>query len=781
MLINNEDSRLKELYSYNILDSLPGDYFDSIVELASFICEAPISLITFIDKDRQWIKSKVGVDISETPRNVAFCNHTILQENILEVEDATCDERFKNNPFVINEPKIRFYAGNPLITKNGYALGSLCVIDYKPKKLSNDQRKALENLAKQVMFNIEARKNLLIFKENEQSYTSIFEGTSDLIHILNSEGKILKVNNSWKRLLEYNDEEIKNLNLFDVIHEESFEHCINLFSCIKSNQIDCPDKVIYSMKTKSGKKITVEGSVIVERDNNGNLKLIKSILRDITEKINLENELKISEKKFRNIYELSPVGIALNDFKTGDFIDVNNSFANSTGYSKEEIYNLSYWDLTPKEYQEKEMEQLRLLNTYGKYGPYEKEYIHKQGYRYPVLLSGVKFTDIDNKEYILSVIQDITEIKKYQKSLEEAKQKAIDANKAKSMFLANMSHEIRTPLNSIIGFSDLMMKTNLDEDQKQYMTNVFQSANFLLGLINDILDFSKIESRKMELSISEVSILELLKEISHVVKYSAHKKDVELIFDYPMNLNDIIYIDYLRFKQVLINLLNNAIKFTSSGDVTLKVELLEELDNNLKKFRFSVIDTGIGISEKDIKKIFNPFKQADYSINKKYAGTGLGLSISKKLLKLMNSKLKVESELGKGSNFYFDIVVKSLSKNNQEFNLNIEEKILVLSNYKKNLDFLKKIFDYLNINAMFLDNTDNINGEFDLIILDNNFENIQDVLDKFQNSKLVILNNSCREKIVKENVLKNIVKPIFKDDIINIFTNNSNNLKKMKM
>jgi len=773
MLINDEENRLKELHSYGILDTLPEDEFDNIVELASYICDTPISLISLVDEKRQWFKAKVGIQVSQTSREIAFCHHAIMQENLFEIEDAKNDDRFKNNPLVTSQPNIRFYAGRPLITKNGYALGTLCVIDTKPKKLSSNQKKALENLSKQVILNIEARKNFIELKNNEMSYMSIFDNTSDLIHIIDQEGRILKVNNSWKKTLNYSEEDIKKMNIFDIIYESDIEHCAKLFYCIK-NQGDCPSKVIYSIKSKDGKKITVEASVIVERYDDGKLKLIKSILRDITDKVELENKLKISEKKFRDIYELSPVGIAVNDLKTGAFLEVNQAICNFTGYTKDEILKVSYWDLTPRSYEEDEKKQLESLNKIGRYGPYEKEYINKNGKKFPVLLNGVKFTDIENRELILSVIQDITEIKEYQKELEIAKQKALDASKSKSMFLANMSHEIRTPLNSIIGFSDLMMKTKLDNEQIQYMSNVYQSANFLLELINDILDFSKIESGKLELYYSNINILDFLREVLNIVKYQAHKKGIELLIDYPKDIFTEIYVDSLRLKQILTNLLNNAVKFTSVGEVKLKIEILEELEEDYKNLRFSVSDTGIGISKENLEKIFSPFEQADYSTSKNYGGTGLGLTISKKLLKLMNSDLNVNSKENVGTTFYFDIILKT-SKKQKDNIFNVNDKILVLSSKTSNLNFLDYLFKDLNIKAEFSNDYNKYTNEhFDLIFIENNFEDINNILDKFNNLKTVIINNSCQDVITRENVIMTIVKPIFKHDIIYLFDKKEN-------
>ncbi|WP_094228619.1 histidine kinase N-terminal 7TM domain-containing protein [Methanolobus psychrotolerans] len=231
------------------------------------------------------------------------------------------------------------------------------------------------------------------------------------------------------------------------------------------------------------------------------------------------------------------------------------------------------------------------------------------------------------------------------------------ANRAKSEFLANMSHEIRTPLNGIIGFSDLLMETELTDSQLHYMQTVHTSAITLLDLINDVLDFSKIEAGKLELDPETTELIVLLNQITDIVKYKSHEKELELKLNVSANLPKHIVVDHLRLRQVLINLLSNAIKFTERGEIELKIEtsIIPDKTNEMK-FKFSVRDTGIGIAENDRIRIFDSFSQADGSISRKYGGTGLGLTISSRLLGMMGSKLELESEPGKGSTFYFTAV-----------------------------------------------------------------------------------------------------------------------------
>lgn len=239
--------------------------------------------------------------------------------------------------------------------------------------------------------------------------------------------------------------------------------------------------------------------------------------------------------------------------------------------------------------------------------------------------------------------------------LKQSKKEAEDANKAKTEFLANMSHEIRTPLNGVIGFSDLLMQSNLTETQMEYMNTVNTSAKTLLDVVNDILDFSKIEAGKLELDIDNFKIKLLSNQVIEAIKYQTIQKKLELNITLSDNLPHVVKGDKMRLRQILINLLGNAIKFTNKGFIELKIETIAVHKNGTNTIRFSVIDTGIGIDKRNQEKIFEAFTQEDSTTTRRFGGTGLGLTISNKLLGLMKSKLNVVSELGKGSTFYFDV------------------------------------------------------------------------------------------------------------------------------
>ncbi|WP_340818622.1 CHASE4 domain-containing protein [Methanolobus sp. WCC4] len=486
-------------------------------------------------------------------------------------------------------------------------------------------------------------------KLSEEKFSKIATYANDAIIMINDEGRTTFWNNAATSMFGYSEEEVKGERIHEFISPEKY---LDLYKTgfrkftetgtgpVLGKTIDLEGK------KKDGTEFPIELSLSSMQLSDGSWSAV-SIVRDVTERKRLDDmEHELLERLLTIINNIN-TGIMLIDSKSKTIVDVNPVAAEMIGLPKEKIVgNICHRFVCLAEEGHCPIIDLNQTVDHS-----ERILLDKDGKEIPVVKSVVT-VKLKGKEYLIESFYDISDRKKVEEALIDAKLAAEASNRAKSEFLTNMSHELRTPLNSIIGFSDMLLHngTNTSSDKQQkYLSNISNSGKHLLEVINDILDLSKIEAGKGELDIEEFSIQDVMDEVKRTLMPLASKKDIS--FEYTVDDDiDIIEADRLKIKQILYNLAGNAIKFTlDNGSIRIFVR------RTLNNVEVDVKDSGIGIHPDDLIDLFQPFRQVDSALNRNYEGSGLGLAIVKKYVEMHGGSIRVESEPDKGSSFIFEI------------------------------------------------------------------------------------------------------------------------------
>jgi PAS domain S-box-containing protein len=513
----------------------------------------------------------------------------------------------------------------------------------------------------------EQRKAEDALKRSEEKYSNILENIEDGYYEVDLAGNFTFFNNALCKILGYSRDEMRDMNNRQYTDKETAKKVYESFKQVYSTG-RAVKGFDWEVIRKDGRKKYVETSVSLMKDAEAKPIGFRGIVRDVTNRKQMDAALSKSERRFRNLFEQSNDAIIIH--VAGKIRDANQRTSELLGYSKDQLLTMEIKDLHAEKSQKESKE--RLINAKsGKPLQFETQFLKADGTAVHVEVSS---RSIDpRKQLIQGIIRDITDRKYAERELKVAYQElekknqqlgeaiaranqmakeAEMANQAKSEFLANMSHEIRTPMNGIMGMTELALGTDLTKEQREYLKMVRTSGEALLTVINDILDFSKIESRKLELEEIDFDLRTTMEDAAEMLAMKAHGAGLELTCHIHPEVSTALVGDPVRLRQVIVNLTHNAIKFTKQGEVAINVEGETE-ENDSAVLRFSVSDTGIGIPPDKVEKIFEGFIQVDGSTTRRYGGTGLGLTISKQLVEMMGGRIWVESEPGKGSTFHF--------------------------------------------------------------------------------------------------------------------------------
>ncbi len=897
--------------AHDVLDTAPEQAFDDLTTLASRLLRCPISLISFVDRDRLWFKSKVGLTIPETPREASFCAHAILGEKVLVVRDAAADPNFAQNTLVAAEPHVRFYAGAPLITPSGLRLGTLCVMGYESRALQPDEIDTLRILARQVVTQLESRPaaaaqdpfrkrsdRLRLAEEAagfgvwemdmESDLVTLSEGAAALMHLPGGATQVtgtelrnligpadrVEMDAATRRAIEKGEpQEIEFRVTFpdgsgrwckshgrmefangravrmvgaiiDITKEKAMLEELHQ----SAERLELAEEAagfgIWEMDTSSDFVILSAGAAVlsglppatrraplpelqdrIHPDDRARAREITETAIDNGDSFQTEFRVRVADGSYRwrriqgfvKTVEGQPartIGaiIEINDEKvmieklresaermelaekvagfgiyevdsTGTRMTFSTGWAaliglpeGSTSVDLREASQLVYpqdreavkeaarrarahgeaqvefrvirpdgslgWQRDDVQVREdpgkgprligasiditreraildklrESVERLRLAEEVAGFGIWEADLcantmtlsegmlpLHGFPKGSPLRYTLEEFAKVSDPDHIAAVTtasqtailsrtpfqietqsispsgsvryqriqgrpefdgdrpvriigatMDVTREKEILASLQQARVKAEAAAQAKSDFVANISHEIRTPMNGVIGMADLLRSTDLTPEQRDYAETIRTSGDALMTIINDILDFSKVEAGKLVIETSPFDLRVLLEEVSEMLAPAAQAKSLDLVVLYPAGVPTRFVGDPNRLRQVVINLVGNAVKFTHTGHVLIAAECLAE-DPRGTQMKVSVTDTGIGIPPEKFEALFDAFTQADTSTTRKYGGTGLGLAISKKLIGLMGGSIQVESQVNHGSTFWFSL------------------------------------------------------------------------------------------------------------------------------
>jgi two-component system sensor histidine kinase/response regulator len=488
--------------------------------------------------------------------------------------------------------------------------------------------------------------------ERERRLRAIIETSPECIKIIDAKGTLLDMNPAGLAIIEAPSlDAVVGGCAYDLVvpeHRDAYR-ALNESVCRGT-----PGSLEFEVAGLSGRRRWMETRAVPLRDDAGGRIVQLGLTRDVTDRRRAEE----TRARLAAIVESSGdaiIGVTVDGVVTS----WNRGAERLYGWTEEEITGGREATIVPSERREELSAILARIRRGEALENYETVRLNKSGARVPVAFTVSPIRDGTGRVVAASTIaRDITGRKETEREMERAREAALETARLKSEFLANMSHEIRTPMNGIVGMTELVLDSELSADQRENVETIRSSTEALLAIINDILDFSKIEAGKMEIEAIPFDPRGTLQEALRPLALQAHKKGLELAFDIQELVPEAVIGDPGRLRQVLVNLVGNAIKFTEAGTVTVKITRLAG-DRDLVELHFEVIDTGIGIPADKQNIIFDPFSQADGSTTRKYGGTGLGLAIVTQLVEMMGGRLWVESEEGKGSTFHFTLSLSS--------------------------------------------------------------------------------------------------------------------------
>lgn len=728
-LEDTEAQRLAALRNLQILDTEADPAFDNLTQVAASLFNVPMVLVSLVDEHRQWFKSRIGILSPQLPRQDSFCSYAVQSDKLFIVENALLDPRFAHTPFVSGSPHIRFYAGMPIRSEDGFNVGTFCLIGTEPRQLSDIEQHHLILLARQAeqLLYLHYRTIQLALQTQQSTasnarYAAIIESAAAGIVRIDGRGRILQLNDSALRMLGYEPEEVLGKNVKMLMPERratQHDEYLSAYQTTGEKHVIGIGREV-AAQHKDGTQIPVHLAVS-EVQHQGDLTAsesrefigILSDLRAVAAAREREQQeralLQVLHRGLTDYHALLSGNTlwqflkeALKELTQSEYALIGEVICRegSPALKIHAISDLSWNEPTRQLMQKLRDGEMFLSNPDSMLGQ-----VFAGGQTvlsnnmlddprggalpkgHPVLHRYLGVPIIDRGEVIgmyaianaqqdyddaliewlkpftstcallINLYRQINEQERFTEELKVARDLAERSSQAKTDFLSSMSHELRTPLNAILGFAQLLGngKQPLAERQQRQVDQILRSGSHLLNLINEVLDLARIESGHTQVSLEPINLQEVIEETLEIVRALAVNQNIGLQVQLEGTQNCLVEADYTRLKQILINLLSNAIKYNRlAGTVILRCQLREN------RVHISVSDTGIGIATEQMSMLFEPFNRLGAQ-NSSIEGTGVGLALTRKLARLMQTDIFVESTVGEGSVFCFELPLVSIS------------------------------------------------------------------------------------------------------------------------
>jgi signal transduction histidine kinase/DNA-binding response OmpR family regulator len=716
-LSETEDARLQALKSLHILDTDRESAFDQLVSVARTVFQVPLALISLVDEDRQWFKASVGVGVRQTPRSQAICAHAILADEVLVIPDATVDPRTRDNPLVTGELGIRFYAGAPLIGEGGHRYGTFCVIDKTPRDFTATQAAELKGLAAVAVELMHYRTNAKLIQServraerNERRLQDAIEALPEGFALYDTDDRLVLFNQTYVQLYSDSAPAIRPGVKFEELirygadrdqYPEALAHPDGVEAWVRErvdSHLSPSDPI--EQKLTGGRWLRIQetktqnNEIVGFRVDISWQKRVSESLQRL-QKLSSNDQLSYRTKR-RSLLEL---GREIMDFEVGVVWDVVDGEIEASAVMGELAETAGIVQGDRSAIRDNPFAVAAIAGEPGLYpdlktSPSAIAAGAKSLLTAPVILDGetiaiLGFLEVSTQMSLHAPHRDLIgimadwlgiEVRRSRAltALRDAKEEAEQASRSKSRFLAMMSHELRTPMNGVIGILDLMLSSDVDDEQTGMLDLAKHSAESLLVILNDILDFSKLEAGRLDLEAVTFDLPSVIADVAGLLGTQASARGLRLFTVLDADLAVERVGDPTRLRQVLMNLVSNAIKFTKSGAVT--IDVMASPGSSGENVIVRVTDTGIGIPDDRRDALFQEFSQLDSSVARQFGGTGLGLAICKRLIDMMGGRIWLDSSGPDGSCFAFELPLQSTRDGGLPKTL--EKRIAVISGMK---------------------------------------------------------------------------------------------------